>query len=310
MIEMLSTTAASVETTRMALCALSYGGNAAANPVHVVRLSNFAHRAAPIATPRVDLDEMSGLCEAVNLGRGYWLPVPPTTVEIGPWTLLLAPHPQMELQRALGIKVDILGLARVHKRKVDLGWMHRSLEDWTRIPQSTAAWTSEQLDRHRSQLMPTRNEGGAVEFYRATPKRRGEDFRRWLPLARAADISPPEALLLCRERDRARSVRHFMGLQTGGELTHETPLACNLVRLQFGLEMHSGGGQRVITERAGSVLRFRLSRPLPPEERTLLAAISRIESNERFSEICIDSEIAAAAFTSLEKLGFEMAAIQ
>jgi hypothetical protein len=100
--------------------------------------------------------------------------------------------------------------------------------------------------------------------------------------------------------------RYFMGLQKNAQLTHETPLRCNPVRLQFGLEMLSGCQQRLVAENAGSQYRFRLTRALPREERQLVVALAEVESDGNFTEVRIASEIADVAFPYLEKLGFEI----
>ena len=303
---MLSSTLESVESTRMALCALSCEGDNRARAVHTLRITHFARAACPDAQPRVDLEEMIGLCEVARLEAGYWVPVPPTTVDLGGWTMLLAPHPSKELERVLGVQINCFGLARIYKGRMDLNWPRRTVAHWTRIPADTNIWTQAQLDCHRSELLSTRHEGGRVEFYRAAPRRRGQLPRRWLPLSKSADLPTPETLVLFREFDGSRVSRYFIGMQKDGQLTHETPLRCGLVRLQFGLEMLAGSRQSLSVTQDGTSLKIRLTRALPPEERVLFIALTSVQSSDAFTDIRIPIEVADLCFGHLELLGFEI----
>jgi len=303
---MLKTTLESIEATRMALCALSYEGEDRARAVHTLRLTHFARLACPHAEPRTDLDEMVSLCEVASLDAGYWLPAPPSTVDLGAWTLLLAPHPRKELERGLGLRVDALGLARVHKGRVNVGWPRRTVRQWTRIPADTATWAEAELDRHRIELLATSSDGVRVEFYRAAPRRRDQVPRRWLHLQPGAELPPPGALVLFREINAGRVARHFIGMQKNGRLTHEAPLRCDLLRLQYGLEMLAGGSQLLVAEARGSDLHVRLRRALPPEERVVFVALATLEPGEDFTDIRIPVEVADICFGCLEGLGFRI----
>jgi len=271
--------------------------------VHVQRVRHLAKAIDPDVTVVADLDQLEEFGEACRLSNGYWIPVRPSVVVLDQAALVIAPNSYSELRRRLGNCDHGKGLMRVCPVDACPSWPRQTVDHWLRRPRSLRRWAKHQIGEHRARLMPSRADAERLEFYCGSPSRLGYK-RRWVSLRDCRREASSQELLLLRERAGGRTVRHFVGTQCGLELTQEATLTCDLLRLQFGLDMLAGDSQRLRPRRDGEVVWIRLSRPLPKEERKLFVAVCEVIQEDRYIDVGIPGYAEATCYDVLKNLGF------
>lgn len=297
----------SIDATRAALCALSWASARQAEPVHTLRLSHLARAIYPDADSLNDLGVMEDFGEACKLPNGYWLPVRSSLVPLDQAFLLIAPNPMSELCRRVGKCDYTMGLARFCEIDSAPAWPRQSIDHWTRRPAGLRQWTDRQITSHWARLTPTRADSHHLEFYSGLPWKVGQR-RRWISVIERRSVDSPDELLLLRERAGGKTVRHFVGTCRGASLVREATLECDLIRLQFGIEMAAGAVIRLQGRRIGSCLRLRITRPFPREERKLISAVCDVAQDEKCTEIGVPGYAEQACCRLLGELGIQVEA--
>jgi hypothetical protein len=300
---MLTEAQRSLDACRAALCALSWVSGGRAEPVHVLRIRHLSRAIFPQATTADDLCQLEDFGEACGLSGGYWVPVRPSVIPLADIALLVAPTPDSEFRRLLRTCSHAHGLMRVCPIENAPTWPRQSVDHWMKRPQSLRDWTMRQVAAHSADLQPTRANSDQIEFYCPSPKQMGYR-RRWIPLRDRKPDSASDSLHLLRERVSGRTVRRFVGQCSGNEVSHEAILKCDLIRLQFGLEVLAGDTQSLRAQRTGDVLAIALTRPLPREEKKLILALCDVTDNERSTDVRIPHYAEYECRRALGELGF------
>jgi hypothetical protein len=294
-----------IDATRAALCSMSWVSARETSPVHTLRITNVARGISRSADVGDSLEKMEDFGEACRLPSGYWLPVRPRLVFLDTAVLLISPNPLSELRRRVGDCEYTQGLGRTCNADLAPSWPHQTVDQWTKRPPSLRQWTEDWLLKHQTQLQPTRADTERLEYYSGQP-RSTRSRRRWLPLKERSPSASRDQLLLLRERAGNTTLRYLIGTCRGKNLERETTLQCDVIRLQFGIELIAGSTSPLVIQRMANGLDLKLTRALPREERTLLDAVCKVVKNDKIAEIRIPKYAERTCCNTLAKLGFQI----
>ncbi len=238
------------------------------------------------------LQALSDLREVEHVGEGYWLPTPVRLVELPAQDaiLVIGGLDTAELRRVLHPSVQVLWITRTLPRAA---LEPATLEDrslWQTLPDylgdpppSLAEWTTGLLERAARSL--TTSAAGYTRFEVYAPKVQGSrlQYFRWMPVEQFSKL--PEGLALCRttERYQLGPRRYWLGTiaafrgEAGADKEY-TVDSKDVLRLQYGIDLRQTFPTRVLVRQRGEDVLVQFENFLPPEERRLLIAFGKEES--------------------------------
>lgn len=287
-----------VEIVRAALCALSFSTTPQGKPIHVNRVSSTCLRLGGHQGAEM-LEVLAHLREAQHLGAGYWASVPTRFVRATGITLLISALPTSELVRELSGVSDTLGHGRVAESVPDAATT-QDFDDWLGSPADILTWTKEAIRESRFALQSTVHPDGDLSVYAPwlVQERRGRRGKRWVHVSEWVQGDYPS---LCRQVLGKRR-RYFWARIKQGKVLEEAPIAGDLLRVLYGLDVVSGTGTPVSIRIAESKARVRAI-PLPKEEKRLVSALAVEEGEEGKSELVFNQHAVSAFVDLFQRLG-------
>ena len=238
------------------------------------------------------LQALNDLREVEHVGEGYWLPTPTRLVELpaNNVVLVIGGLDTPELRRVLNPSVELLWITRTLPRAaldpatLENHSLWQSLSDYLGDPPpSLAHWTSALLSRASRSLRPSAAGYSRFEVYRPRAQGARLQYFRWVAADQLSNL--PQGLLLCRTTDgyQLGPRRYWLGTMTAfrGEARAEkeyTLEPTDVPRLQYGIDLLEESPTRVLVRQRGEDVLVQFENFLPPEERRLLIAFGKEES--------------------------------
>lgn len=271
----------SIEVARAALICFFFHPSREPSPVHTLKLRGFFGNYYPTNQLDEAMTALSYMKEVVRLPNGYWAPTPIRKVDLGKFSLILAPHTTEELARIISTKIRVAGYARTCENEEALTLLpSESLNDWLGCPKCLKEWSINLLQIANDNLTPSTSVGRAIQFY--DPQKNYSTHLRWKTLTGLNSFSNSADLKLLRERTSFGQTRYFFGEIKNGKIHREAPdFNFDYVRLQYGLDLMAGveGTYSLFTDDQTIVLRF--FRRLPEAELRLIMALSHQKESKK-----------------------------
>lgn len=238
------------------------------------------------------LQALSDLREFENVGEGYWLPTPVRLVELPTQdtVLVVGGLDTAELRRRLYPGVRMLWITRTLPRgsleptTLENRSLWQTLPDYLGdAPPSLADWTTALLARAEQALKPSA--AGYTRFELYSPQAHGSrlQYFRWLPVDQLSKL--PNGLVFCRTTEgyQLGARRYWLGTITAfqGEARADKEYTVDpkdVLRLQYGMDLLEKSPTRALIRHAGDDALIQFENFLPPEERRLLIAFGKDES--------------------------------
>jgi hypothetical protein len=270
------------------------------------------------------LEALHDLRDVAELGDGYWLPAPERFVEL-PSGVVLVVGGGGTAQVDWGIRALIthtwlarlLDKERLPATMVNEPTLWQPYENWLGRWKTSdlAQWTEQLLAHARGHVLRSGSDVTGFDLYLPRRGSRESQYLRWIPVRELAD-QPPD-LVLCRSvATRFGPATYWLGEVRKSKgvsyLAREYPVALqHLRRLQYGLDLLAHAPTYFTLEQRATDQLITLRSWLPPEERRLLLALARDESERPGrlpSRYSFAPENAKDILRALSDLGIEMRA--
>jgi hypothetical protein len=255
---------------RAALCSLSYVSPQEAGPVHVLRLRSCCERLGLSESIHELLVDLELMREVQDLGAGYWIPTPTRTVRLPGCKLIISANSTRELERLLGIRVELGGIGRTVSTEQPTAMPEEATVEWIGSPTNLSQWTQDIVDRARSGMQPTVHPDERVEVYAPWLLTTGA---RWGSVEDVRDSEPDEPFV-CRAAGRTGR-RWFFARIKGARIVEEYAIDDHWLRLLYGLDLRHGTSARMTIRCEAGRDSILLRAPIPQEERRVLIALTR-----------------------------------
>lgn len=260
------------------------------------------------------LQALSDLREAEHVGDGYWLPTPVRLVDLpsADTVLVIGGLDTAELRKVFNAGVQVAWIARTLKRAVIEPAHSQDRTLWQTLadylgdpPESLNDWTTAFLNSAATQLKPSASDYARFEVY--SPKTQGgrPQYFRWVGTDRLSKL--PAGIVLCRATEGYQfgPRRYWLGTITEyrGEARaeRESPVdPKDITRLQYGFDLLEKCPTRVLVRQRGEDVLLQFESFLPPEERRLLIALGKEES-ERPGRLPLVYRVPRERFEDLQR---------
>jgi hypothetical protein len=267
---------ASMNVARVAIHAFGFSAGKAIVPVHVTRLSTFFRRYHPDTSVTGPLQLLQLLKEAIGLPNGFWIPAPFRSISItGQESLLIAPHPTKELERALGKKIERLEFGRMCADELPSAVANESIDVWSEAIPSLSGWMRQFSAASIKRLQDTVTTGRNIRIYNTwndTASRSGSG-PSWYPYPCPTIV--PDGLNLCSETAQGVPIRKFVGSFAAGLLRKECDINdSDAILFRFGLELQRNRHLTLRPSMVADGYTMHISRTLPRSQMMILTVLA------------------------------------
>lgn len=264
----------SIEVVRAALSCFFFHPTEQPKPVHTLKLRAFFSNYYPPNQLEGNMNTLVFLKEAVKLPNGFWAPTPLRKIDLGKFSIILAPYTSTELARVISTEIITTGYGRISEDIEALKHLpSENLNDWLGNPISLKDWINDLLNYVNANLTKSTSAGRAIQFY--APQKNSTAHLNWRTLEADSSPSIQSNLYLLRERTTFGQTRYFFGEVKSRKLLRETPdFNFDYIRVQYGIDFLADikGVYLQFSEEKTTVIR--LLRRLPQAENRLITALN------------------------------------